>query len=146
MTTLGVDVAQGGADDTVLARCTAPGSRRRCGGAASTRQRPGGRRLVIEQMRDGAQVNIDLTGGWGGSARDHLAGAGHRVEPVVFSQRLARAHQDGQLTFSTGARAVVEVPRGARPGAGRRHRAAARPRLAAQLAGADLDAARQRDR
>jgi hypothetical protein len=51
-------------------------------------------------MRDGCQVNIDLTGGWGGSARDHLMAQGIRVEPVVFSQGSPERTRDGQLTFA----------------------------------------------
>ena len=42
---------------------------------------------------------IDLTGGWGGSARDHLVAQGIIVEPVVFSQGSNALTRDGQLTF-----------------------------------------------
>ena len=56
--------------------------------------------LVIEAMRDRCQVNIDLTGGWGGSARDHLVAQGIRVEPVVFSQGSPERTKDAQLTFA----------------------------------------------
>jgi hypothetical protein len=145
MTTLGVDVAQGGADETVLVALHgtwfATPVRRR---GVDTSNGPAVAGLVIEVMRDGCQVNIDLTGGWGGSARDHLLALGIRVEPVVFSQARARApgrtaHLRQQAPSCCGSSARRST------GAGRRHRAAARPRLAAQLAGADLDAARQRD-
>jgi hypothetical protein len=101
MTTLGVDVAQGGADDTVLAPLHGtwfgPLVRRK---GIDTTNGPAVAGLVIEHMRDQAQVNIDLTGGWGGSARDHLVAQGIPVEPVVFSQGSSARSRDGQLTFA----------------------------------------------
>jgi len=101
MTTLGVDVAQGGADETVLVALHgtwfATPVRRR---GIDTTNGPAVAGLVIEVMRDGCQVNIDLTGGWGGSARDHLMAQGIRVEPVVFSQGSPERTRDGQLTFA----------------------------------------------
>jgi len=100
MTTLGVDVAQGGGDDTVLAALHgtwfAPPVRRR---GIDTTNGPAVAAVVIEQIRDGALVVIDLTGGWGGSARDHLVALGMRVEPVVFSQASRERTRDGELTF-----------------------------------------------
>jgi hypothetical protein len=101
MTTLGVDVAQGGADETVLAALYGtwygPLVRRK---GVDTTNGPAVAGLVIEVMRDRCQVNIDLTGGWGGSARDHLVAQGIRVEPVVFSQGSPERTKDGQLTFA----------------------------------------------
>jgi len=101
MLTLGVDVAQGGADDTVLAALYgtwfAPLVKRR---GIDTSNGPAVAALVSENMRDGAQVNMDLTGGWGGSARDHLMAQGIRVEPVVFSGASSERSRDGQLTFA----------------------------------------------
>jgi hypothetical protein len=100
MTTLGVDVAQGGADDTVLAPLfvTWFGElvKRR---GIDTSNGPAVAGLVIEQMRDRCQVNLDLTGGWGGSARDHLVAQGITVEPVVFSGASVERSRDGQLEF-----------------------------------------------
>ena len=101
MTTLGVDVAQGGADETVLAvlygTWYGPLVRRK---GIDTTNGPVVAGLVIEVMRDRCQINIDLTGGWGGSARDHLLAQGIRVEPVVFSQGSPERTKDGQLTFA----------------------------------------------
>jgi len=100
MTTLGVDVAQGGAADTVLAPLHGtwfgPLTKRR---GIDTTNGPAVAALVVEAIRDGAQVNIDLTGGWGGSARDHLVAQGIRVEPVVFSGASSGRSRDGLLTF-----------------------------------------------
>ena len=101
MTTLGVDVAQGGADETVLAALRgtwfAELVKRK---GLDTSNGPAVAALVIEVMRDRAQVNIDLTGGWGGSARDHLVAQGIPVEPVVFSGASAARTSDGRLTFA----------------------------------------------
>ena len=55
---------------------------------------------MVEHVRDGAQINIDLTGGWGGSARDHLVGLGMRVEPVIFSQGSGERSKDGLFAFA----------------------------------------------
>jgi hypothetical protein len=100
MTTLGVDVAQGGADDTVLAALHgtwfAPLIRHR---GTDTTNGPAVAGLVVAHRRDGALVVIDLTGGWGGSARDHLMAQGMRVEGVVFSQASPARSRDGQLSF-----------------------------------------------
>jgi hypothetical protein len=101
MLTLGVDVAQGGADETVLAALhgtwVAPLIKRR---GIDTANGPAVAALVVEHVRDGAQINIDLTGGWGGSARDHLAALGMRVEPVIFSQGSNEHTRDGLFTFA----------------------------------------------
>jgi Terminase large subunit, T4likevirus-type, N-terminal len=101
LTTIGVDVAQGGAADTVLARLHgtwfAPLIKRR---GIDTTNGPAVAALVIEHRHDGAQVNIDLTGGWGGSAFDHLVAQGIRTEPVVFSAGSCERTRDGQLTFA----------------------------------------------
>jgi hypothetical protein len=100
MTTLGVDVAQGGGDDTVLAALYgtwfAPLVRRR---GIDTTNGPAVAALVVENVRDGALIVIDLTGGWGGSARDHLVALGMRVEPVVFSHGCPGRTRDGVFTF-----------------------------------------------
>ena len=56
--------------------------------------------LVLEHMRDRAQVNIDLTGGWGGSARDHLVAQGLDVVGVVFSAGSSARTKDLALEFA----------------------------------------------
>jgi hypothetical protein len=100
MTTVGVDVAQGGADETVLAPLFgvwfAELVKRK---GVDTTNGPAVAGLVIEHMRDRCQVNMDLTGGWGGSARDHLIAQGITVEPVVFSEGSSERTRDGQLEF-----------------------------------------------
>ena len=148
MTTIGIDVAQGGADDTVLAPLHgtwfAPLIKRR---GIDTTNGPAVVALVVEHMRDSAQIVIDLTGGWGGSAFDHLAAQGIRAEPVVFSRRLARTDPGRTAQLPQRAlRDVVESAGGAEPAVRRGHRAAAGQAARRAARGADLAAARQRDR
>lgn len=101
MLTLGVDVAQGGADETVLAALhgTWFAPLIKCRGI-DTANGPAVAAIVVQHVRDGAQINIDLTGGWGGSARDHLVSLGMRVEPVIFSQGSNQRTRDGLFTFA----------------------------------------------
>lgn len=100
MLTLGVDVAQGGSDETVLAPLF--GTRfaelvKRKG--VDTTNGPSVAALVVEHMRDRAQVNIDMSGGWGGSARDHLQAQGIEVVGVVFGSGSDQRTKDGGLKF-----------------------------------------------
>jgi hypothetical protein len=74
MTSLGVDVAQGGADRTTLAprygRWFAPIK------VADGAQTPDGlsvATLAFGAMRDGCMVVVDMGGGWGGDAYGHLS-------------------------------------------------------------------------
>lgn len=100
MLAIGVDVAQGGVDETVLAPLYGnwfselikkPG--------VDTKNGPSVAALVIEHMRDKCHVAIDMTGGWGGSARDHLEAQGIKVYPVVFSSGTDAMTKDRQLEF-----------------------------------------------
>ena len=88
MLAMGVDVAQGGADATCLAKL-------HDGNAFDTIETHAGKttpdgpsvaNLVLKSRRDGAALAFDATGGWGGSARDHLR-THHQVDmvPIVFS-------------------------------------------------------------
>lgn len=73
MSAIGVDVAQGGKDNTVLAPrhdswfaklLSIPGSETPCGTDVAG--------LVISKRRDGAKVIVDIGGGWGADAYAHL--------------------------------------------------------------------------
>lgn len=103
MCAIGVDVAQGGTDETVLAirhdgwfapLISVPGS-----------ETPGGASvagLVIQHRRDGARVVIDMGGGYGGAALEHLrANIGHE-EVVAYkgSEGSTRRTVDRQLAFT----------------------------------------------
>jgi hypothetical protein len=100
MVSLGVDVAQGGADLTVLAPLYGTWfDEPRCHKGVDTTNGPAVAALVIRERRDGAAVNIDLTGGWGGSARDHLVGNGVPVNGIVFSGASHARTRDGAFRF-----------------------------------------------
>lgn len=101
MSGLGVDVAQGGADSTVLAPLhgvrfeafkTLPG--------AITTDGPAVAAAVVQHIRDGATIAIDLGGGWGGSAFDHLK---HQLEMRVLgvnpAEKTGAKTSDGKLVF-----------------------------------------------
>lgn len=101
MLALGVDVAQGGPDGTVLAPLygtwfdelvVRPG--------VDTKNGPAVAAVVIETMRDNCQINMDLTGGWGISAKDHLNSLGIYVNGIVFSGGSLERTRDGRLGFA----------------------------------------------
>lgn len=84
MLVMGVDVAQGGMDRSVLAcihddycapLITYPGKVTHDGITLASR--------IMEHRRNNAGVCIDMGGGWGGSTRDFLR-SHHRVEPIPY--------------------------------------------------------------
>lgn len=101
MTHMGVDVAQGGNDKTVLAPrhdnwCAELVVRK----GIDTKDGPAVAGLVIASLKDRASVNIDLGGGWGGSAYDHLSAAsGLDVVGIVPSAGSTARTKDGRLSF-----------------------------------------------
>jgi len=100
MLSLGVDVAQGGPDETVLSPLYGAwfdNLVKRKG--VDTKDGPAVAALVIATMRDRCNVNIDMTGGWGGSARDHLIAQGIKADGVVFSAGSNGRTKDGALNF-----------------------------------------------
>jgi hypothetical protein len=100
MCALGVDVAQGGSDQTVIAvrhdgwfapLVAIPGKDTPDGPSVAGR--------VLQHRRDGATVVIDMGGGYGGSAYDHLKG--NEISVVAHkgaAESLARS-VDRQLGF-----------------------------------------------
>lgn len=100
MCCIGVDVAQGGSDQTVLAirydswyapLFTIPGT-----------QTPGGTDvagLVISKRRDSAHVVIDIGGGWGGDAFAHLRENGVDTTGYMGVKESHARTQDKRLTF-----------------------------------------------
>lgn len=100
MCTIGVDVAQGGGDQTVLAirhdGWFAPLQ------AVPGTQTPGGTDvagLVIAKRRDNAKVVIDIGGGWGGDAYAHLKANGCDVDSYMGVKESVRRTKDNQLRF-----------------------------------------------
>ena len=101
MTSLGVDVAQGGKDKTVLA----PLHRSRFEplvmyDGEATPDGPTVANHILATRRNDAIVTIDLTGGWGGSARDHLkTHHGMHAYPFVASEASGATTKDGQFGY-----------------------------------------------
>lgn len=98
---MGVDVAQGGSDKTVIAR-------RHDGWfapliVADGKDTPGGTdvaALVMKHRHDNAKVIIDIGGGWGGDAHGHLMA--NQVDSMSYMgvKASTRRTADNQLTFT----------------------------------------------
>ena len=100
MCSIGVDVAQGGSDKTVLARrydawfapiISVPGS-----------ETPGGTdvaALVLKHRHDSAKIVIDVGGGWGGDAHGHLMKNQVDSTPYMGVRTSISRTADKQLTF-----------------------------------------------
>ena len=88
MRSMGVDVAQGGPDSSTIAPLYDGNLFGRVGTwpGRETPDGPSVANLILKVRRDSAAIGLDTTGGWGGSARDHLR-THHEVETVavVFS-------------------------------------------------------------
>lgn len=100
MTSIGLDVARGGKDKTVVAPryntwydrlVTAPGKETPDGAASAG--------LAIAHRKDGAMVNVDVIG-VGASAYDHLLDNGVAVNPVCGSEKSTKTDRSGQLKFA----------------------------------------------
>lgn len=100
MSAMGVDIAQGGADRTVIAPrygeyypnlIVKPGK--------DTPDGPTAAALIIIHLRDAASINIDLGGGWGGSAYDHLKSNAVSLVGIVPGGASQGRTVDGRLTF-----------------------------------------------
>lgn len=55
---------------------------------------------IMVHRKDGALVIIDMTGGWGGSARDHLAANQIEVESCIFNTKSIERTKDDKFRFS----------------------------------------------
>lgn len=102
MLALGVDAAQGGPDHSTVAPLyegnifgrvkTKPG--------VETPDGPSLANWILLERRDGAAIAIDMTGSWGGSARDHLK-THHQIRAtaVVFSEGSKGGDSQTQLGY-----------------------------------------------
>lgn len=100
MTSVGVDVAQGGPDETILApRHGSWFAPLRAHKGIDTKDGPAVAGLVFATMRDGCEVVIDLGGGWGGSAFDHLSAQEIAVTGFVGAEGSIAKTKDGKLGF-----------------------------------------------
>lgn len=100
MTTLGVDVARGGKDNTVIARrhgmwfdqpLAYPG--------AQTPDGPSCAGLVIAAMRDGAPIHIDVIG-VGSAPYDFLRSANQQIVGVNVAEKSLATDRSGRLRFA----------------------------------------------
>lgn len=101
MCAIGVDVAQGGADETVLAMrhdawfaplASKPG-----------KETPGGTDVaafVLKHRRNGAKVCIDVGGGWGGDAHGHLIANGVQSMAYLGVRESTQRTKDKMLCFT----------------------------------------------
>jgi hypothetical protein len=105
MEAMGVDVAQGGADKSVLApRWKGKSVRHWVANLLKFKgvETPDGASvagLVVKHMRHAAQINIDMGGGWGGSAFEKLKEAEIAVLGFVPSGEARGRTSDGRLGF-----------------------------------------------
>lgn len=100
MTSLGVDVAQGGSDDTVIApRHGVWFDKLITRKGIDTKDGPAVAGLIVQYMRDGAEVNIDTGGGWGNSAFDHLKHQNVKIRGVTGASGSTARTRDRQLGF-----------------------------------------------
>lgn len=102
MEALGVDVAQGGDDNTVLAPRYGKNwfDRLHVFPGKETPDGPTVGALVLLHRRDGAEIVVDMGGGWGGSTIDHLKG--NKVPVTGFQPSASGAGRDrtGSLKFA----------------------------------------------
>lgn len=54
---------------------------------------------IMVHRKDNALVVIDMTGGWGGSARDHLIGNRIAVESCIFNMKSSERTKDDTMKF-----------------------------------------------
>lgn len=100
MTSIGVDVAGGGADETVL--CCRYGvwfDHLICRKGIDTKDGPATAGLIVSQMRDACEIVIDTGGGWGNSAFDHLKHQNVKIRGVTGSSGSSSKTRDRQLGF-----------------------------------------------
>lgn len=104
---LGVDVASGGADKTTIAPLYLTKDdlyffdRIKSWPGRETPDGPSVANLILSTRRDASVVGIDMTGGWGGSARDYLA-ENHQMKVVgiVFSSGASGGDASTRLGFA----------------------------------------------
>lgn len=99
MLALGVDVALGGQDMTILAPLYGAwfGEPGRMTGKASNPHSIAA--FILETMRDRCQIRVDATGGWASGVRTVLDDKGIMTTPVVSSEASASRTKDQLLGF-----------------------------------------------
>ena len=100
MDSLGVDVARGGKDNTILSpRYGRWFDKLKIYPGSTTPDGPTVGSLAVAEVRDGAPIHIDVIG-VGSSPYDHLNGIGAHVVPVVGSERAHGLDASGTMRFA----------------------------------------------
>ncbi len=100
MTCMGVDVAQGGADETVLvARHGSYFAAPKAFKGVDTKDGQAVAGLVFAHMRDGCEIAIDVGGGWGADAHGHLKGQKIKSVAVNWVEPSIGVTRAGSLPF-----------------------------------------------
>jgi hypothetical protein len=55
---------------------------------------------ILVHRKDSALIVLDMTGGWGGSARDHLASNNIQIESCIFNAKSGERTKDDKYRFS----------------------------------------------
>lgn len=101
MTAIGLDIARGGRDQTVLSpRYGLWFDELICVPGRDTPDGPSVVGLVVQHMRDGACINLDAIG-IGASVQDHIDSANLAYVPINSAERSSRMTRDGKLGFVT---------------------------------------------
>ena len=98
---IGVDVAQGGKDETILAvRYDGWYDRLICVPGEKTKEGTDIAALVVKHRRDGAEVILDMGGGYGGAAREHLKANGIDVVPYKGAEKSSGLSTEDKLNYT----------------------------------------------
>lgn len=98
---IGVDVAQGGKDETILAvRYDGWYDRLICVAGEKTKEGTDIAALVVKHRRDGAEVILDMGGGYGGAAREHLKANGIDVVPYKGAEKSSGLSTEDKLNYT----------------------------------------------
>jgi hypothetical protein len=100
MSCIGVDVAQGGTDETVLApRHGSWFAPIKAVKGVDTKDGAAVAGLVFATMRDGCEVAVDVGGGWGADAHGHLKGQNIKSQAVNWVEDSNQTIRGGTLRF-----------------------------------------------
>ncbi len=100
MTSIGVDVAQGGSAETVISpRYGNWFAEQKCVKGIDTTDGAAVAGLVFSIMRDGCVVAVDVGGGWGADAHAHMSTQGVVSIPVNWVKTTTEKTADGTMAF-----------------------------------------------
>lgn len=103
MLALAADIALGGADNSVIARLYEDAwfGEMLVRKGAECKDPADIATWMLQEQRDGADLSVDGTGGWGSGVRSHLKN-NHAIEcaSIVFSSKSGRKTKDGKLGYA----------------------------------------------